>query len=82
MTVRGRFFNRSDYQQYVYYALVDFPGSIQILPPAIIKPVPLWSGKQVISTIILNLVPKVKYVILYNYKNFHVLNILSFRFIL
>ena len=61
MTVRGRFFNRSDYQQFVYYALVDFPGCIKILPPAILKPVPLWSGKQIISTIILNLVPKVSF---------------------
>ena len=59
MTVRGRFFTRSEYQQLVFYALVDFPGSIKILPPAILKPVPLWSGKQIISTIILNLVPKV-----------------------
>jgi DNA-directed RNA polymerase I subunit RPA1 len=59
MTVRGRFFTRAEYQQHVYGALVDFPGFIKILPPAIVKPIPLWSGKQIISTIILNLVPKV-----------------------
>lgn len=59
MTVRGRFFTRAEYQQHVFGALVDFPGFIEILPPAIVKPVPLWSGKQIISTVILNLVPKV-----------------------
>ena len=31
--------------------------SAQILPPAIIKPRQLWSGKQLISTIIFNLLP-------------------------
>jgi hypothetical protein len=60
MTVRGRFFTRSEYQQLVYGALVDFPGAIQILPPAILKPEQLWSGKQIISTIVLNLTPPVK----------------------
>jgi len=59
MTVRGRFFNRADYQQLVYGALIDFPGEIKIVPPAIWKPVPLWSGKQIITTIVLNLTPKV-----------------------
>jgi len=28
------------------------------LPPAVIKPEPLWTGKQIISTVILNVVPK------------------------
>jgi DNA-directed RNA polymerase I subunit RPA1 len=60
MTVRGRFFNRVDYQQLVYGALIDFPGEIKIVPPAIWKPVPLWSGKQIITTIVLNLTPKVR----------------------
>ena len=61
MTVRGRFFNRADYQQLVYGALIDFPGEIKILPPAILKPVALWSGKQIISTIVLNHTPKVMF---------------------
>lgn len=60
MTVRGRFFNREQYQKFVFGALVDFRGRIKTLPPAIIKPEPLWSGKQIISTIIMNLVPKDK----------------------
>ena len=59
MTVRGRFFDREEYQQHVFGALVDVPGRIKTLPPAIIKPRPLWSGKQIISTIIMNLVPEV-----------------------
>ena len=61
MTVRGRFFPRSVYQQLVYGALIDFHGEIKIQPPAIWKPVPLWSGKQIIPTIILNLTPKVRW---------------------
>ncbi len=59
MTIRGRFFTREQYQQFVFYALVDHPGEIKTLPPAIVKPGPFWSGKQIISTIIMNLVPKV-----------------------
>jgi DNA-directed RNA polymerase I subunit RPA1 len=57
MTLRGRFFERGEYQQLVYGALVDLPGRIRLLPPAIRKPRLLWSGKQLVSTIILNLVP-------------------------
>ena len=50
MTMRGRFFPRSEYMQHVYSALVNFPGKIKTLPPAIVKSKegPLWSGKQVI----------------------------------
>ena len=60
MTIRGRFFSRAEYQRHVFSALVDFPGKIKTLPPAMIKPEQLWSGKQIISTIILNLVPEGK----------------------
>jgi len=58
--MRGRFFNREEYQRHVFSALVDFPGRIRTLPPAIIKPESLWSGKQIISTIVLNFTPKNK----------------------
>ena len=49
MTIRGRFFTRSEYMQHVYSALVNFPAKIKTLPPAIVKSKegPLWSGKQV-----------------------------------
>jgi len=60
MSLRGRFFPRGDYQQLVYGALVDLPGKIKLYPPAILKPQELWSGKQIISTVITNLVPKNK----------------------
>ncbi|XP_022089266.1 DNA-directed RNA polymerase I subunit RPA1-like [Acanthaster planci] len=58
MTVRGRFFNRADYQQLVFSALTDHPTEIRLLPPSIMKPVQLWSGKQVISTLLLNVIPE------------------------
>ena len=60
MTIRGRFFTRTEYQRHVFSALVDYPGRIKILPPTILKPEKLWSGKQIVSTIILNLVPEGK----------------------
>jgi DNA-directed RNA polymerase I subunit RPA1 len=59
MTMRGRFFDREQYNQLVFGALVENTGKIKTLPPAIIKPTPMWSGKQIISTVILNLVPEV-----------------------
>ena len=61
MTLRGRFFSRGEYQQLVFGALNDFPGRIKLFPPAIQKPQQLWSGKQIISTIIINLVPRDKF---------------------
>lgn len=57
MTMRGRFFNREDYQQLVFQGLSDKRGEIKLLRPAILKPAQLWSGKQVISTLIINLTP-------------------------
>lgn len=47
LSIRGRFFNREDYQQLVYQGLSHIKGKIKLLPPAIIKPIKLWSGKQV-----------------------------------
>ncbi|XP_071449900.1 DNA-directed RNA polymerase I subunit RPA1 isoform X2 [Hetaerina americana] len=57
LSVRGRFFCRSDYQHLVFQALNQKGGFIRLLPPAIWKPQPLWSGKQVISTVIVNIIP-------------------------
>lgn len=57
LTVRGRFFSYKDYVQLVYFALSNYTKSIETESPAIIKPIPLWSGKQVISTVIRNLCP-------------------------
>lgn len=49
------FFTRGEYQQLVYQALAGLPGleivppsdDIRTLPPAILKPVQRWTGKQV-----------------------------------
>ncbi|XP_030852023.1 DNA-directed RNA polymerase I subunit RPA1-like [Strongylocentrotus purpuratus] len=58
MTVRGRFFTRLEYQQLVYCSLTDKEGPVKCLPPCIRKPALLWSGKQLISTIIINTIPE------------------------
>ncbi|KAJ1643960.1 hypothetical protein LPJ64_004319, partial [Coemansia asiatica] len=61
MTKRDTMFTRSEYQELVYWALrpetqTHLPeGKVQLLPPAIFKPKPMWTGKQVISTLLLNL---------------------------
>ena len=51
---------RAEYQQHVYGALVDKVAKIKTVPPALLKPQVLWSGKQIVTTIILNLVPEGK----------------------
>ena len=45
----------------MYQALSDKVGNIKLLPPAILKPVPCWSGKQIISTVLINIVPEGHY---------------------
>lgn len=60
MTLRGQFFDKSHYMQLVFQGLSSVKGDIKLLPPAMIKPVELWSGKQIISTLIINIVPKGK----------------------
>ncbi|XP_022114483.2 DNA-directed RNA polymerase I subunit RPA1 [Pieris rapae] len=60
MSLRGTFFSKADYQQLVFQALSSHRGEIKLLPPTILKPVLLWSGKQVLSTIIINSIPKGK----------------------
>ncbi|KAF9364256.1 hypothetical protein BGX34_002079 [Mortierella sp. NVP85] len=60
MTIRGSFFNREEYQHLLYGALrpeVDNTGNGKVLTlaPSIWKPVPLWTGKDVITTILHNL---------------------------
>lgn len=60
LTMRGRFFNRHDYCQLVYTALGDKHGNIRMLKPALIRPYTLWSGKQVLSTVLINVIPRGK----------------------
>ncbi|CAH2001255.1 unnamed protein product [Acanthoscelides obtectus] len=60
LSVRGRFFTKEDYHQLVYQALSFKTSNIILLKPAIIKPVMLWSGKQLLSTVIINIIPSGK----------------------
>ncbi|CAL4060940.1 unnamed protein product [Meganyctiphanes norvegica] len=60
LTVRGKFFTQEDYQQLIFVALSDKNDRIRLLTPTIIKPKRLWSGKQVISTLIHNIISKDK----------------------
>ena len=63
MTCKDTFLQKWEYQQLIFAALASLPGlevirsdaDIELLPPAIIKPKELWTGKQVISTLLHNL---------------------------
>ncbi|ODV90235.1 hypothetical protein CANCADRAFT_103917 [Tortispora caseinolytica NRRL Y-17796] len=62
LTSKDTFFTREEYQQLIYGSLRPedghtTTGRIITLPPAIIKPKPMWTGKQVFSTILLNIQP-------------------------
>lgn len=64
MTKRDTFFTRSEYQQLLYGSIQPEEGGcggqegrIVMATPTIMKPRPLWSGKQVISSILMNLTP-------------------------
>ncbi|KAJ9118268.1 hypothetical protein QFC22_004179 [Naganishia vaughanmartiniae] len=69
---KATYLTREQYHQLIYGALrtednYTGQGRIHTLPPAMWKPVPRWTGKQVISTIMLNITPP----------NFQGLNLLS-----
>ncbi|XP_069845253.1 DNA-directed RNA polymerase I subunit RPA1 [Dipodomys merriami] len=57
MTIRGCFFTREQYMELVYRGLTDKVGRVKLLPPAILKPFSLWTGKQVVSTLLINIIP-------------------------
>ncbi|XP_023211114.1 DNA-directed RNA polymerase I subunit RPA1-like [Centruroides sculpturatus] len=57
LSMRGTFFTREDYQELVFGALTFIQRPLKLLPPCIIKPKALWSGKQIISTVIINIIP-------------------------
>jgi len=55
------FLTKAEYMQLVYAGLRGLIeegqlGRITTMPPTLIKPRPLWSGKQVISTVLKNIV--------------------------
>ncbi|KAI0876332.1 DNA-directed RNA polymerase I subunit RPA1 [Hypoxylon argillaceum] len=59
---KDTFFDKSSYNQLVYSALRPESGHItserlELVPPAVFKPVKRWSGKQVITTILKNIRP-------------------------
>ncbi|XP_024139139.1 DNA-directed RNA polymerase I subunit RPA1 [Oryzias melastigma] len=58
MTIRGCFFTRDQYTELVFRGLTDKRGRVKLLPPAILKPEHLWTGKQVVSTLLLNVIPE------------------------
>ncbi|WFC99819.1 DNA-directed RNA polymerase [Malassezia yamatoensis] len=61
MTCKDTLYTREEYNQYLFGALrpenYGITGRIQTVPPAIQKPVKRWTGKQVITTILLNVKP-------------------------
>ncbi|KAF9653451.1 beta and beta-prime subunits of DNA dependent RNA-polymerase [Thelephora ganbajun] len=65
MTNRDTFFTREEYFQLLYGALKPedglshHSGLLVTLPPAIVKPRALWTGKQIISTIMKNITPSI-----------------------
>jgi DNA-directed RNA polymerase I subunit RPA1 len=63
LTNRDTFFDREEYQQLVYSAMRPednhtVTGTLITVTPAILKPKPLWTGKQVISTVLKNITSK------------------------
>lgn len=58
MTQRDRFFDQEKYHQLVYCALSFLDKPLKLEMPAILKPTRLWTGKQVITTVIKNCIPE------------------------
>ena len=62
MCNRDTFFDRATYQQLIYNCIRPEDGHvvgerIETVPPAILKPFPRWTGKQIITTILKNIMP-------------------------
>lgn len=60
LSLRGMFLNREDFQELIYGALSFTNKTIVFPPPALQKPFNIWTGKQVITTLVLNLIPSGK----------------------
>ncbi|XP_028815371.1 DNA-directed RNA polymerase I subunit RPA1 isoform X2 [Denticeps clupeoides] len=58
MTIRDCFFTKDQYTELVYRGLTDKVGRVKLLPPAIFKPHQLWTGKQAVSTLLMNVIPE------------------------
>lgn len=62
LTNRDTFFSREDYYQLLYGCLrpedhQTISDRIQTITPAVVKPRPLWTGKQIITTVLKNITP-------------------------
>ncbi|ABN68025.2 alpha subunit of RNA polymerase I [Scheffersomyces stipitis CBS 6054] len=62
LTSKDSFFTREIYQQLIYGCIRPEDGhstrsKLITVPPAVFKPQPLWTGKQVITSILLNITP-------------------------
>uniref|UniRef100_A0A915EJW8 DNA-directed RNA polymerase subunit n=1 Tax=Ditylenchus dipsaci TaxID=166011 RepID=A0A915EJW8_9BILA len=57
MTLRGSFFNKSDFMHLVFSAFAETTKRIEIPCPALIRPESRWSGKQIISAIMKHNIP-------------------------
>ena len=62
LTNRDTFFTREDYHQLMYGCLrpednQTTTNRIETIPPAIVKPRSLWTGKQMITTVLKNITP-------------------------
>ncbi|QLG73172.1 hypothetical protein HG535_0E02560 [Zygotorulaspora mrakii] len=62
LTSKDSFFTKEEYQQYIYGCIRPEDGhasrpKLITMPPTIFKPQPLWTGKQIISTVLLNVTP-------------------------
>ncbi len=62
LTNRDTIFAREDYYQLLYGCLrpednQTLSDRIETIPPAIVKPRPLWTGKQIITTVLKNITP-------------------------
>lgn len=60
LTRRDQFYDKERYHQLVFCAIQFMDKNIELEPPAIVKPEPLWTGKQVITTVIRNCIPEGK----------------------
>lgn len=63
LTTKDTFLEKWEYQQLLFACLSSLPGievirsdaAIELVPPAIMKPRELWTGKQVVTTLLLHL---------------------------
>ncbi|KAM3719071.1 DNA-directed RNA polymerase I subunit [Dirofilaria immitis] len=60
LTIRGRFFNKEDFMHLVLSAFAETTERLVIPHPAMLKPQILWSGKQIITTVLKNCIPQNK----------------------